>query len=365
MKKVISVLLAALMCFSLMVFASAEETETGTFKIASFNVAGLPNFEAFQGGEVDMDSVMSFLNNKTISNQKVIGKYIESCDYDIFATQEDFFYHDFLAAELKSYNYSTQWQGGVPWGDGTTVFTKNYKMTGEQHIKWDMLSGDGSAEDGADVYSRKGITYVCVEIADGVFVDFYDIHADAYGDEGSMEARKDNFRQLADLINSKNTGRPVIITGDFNISSHHTYDPSGVYFNKRLIEEEGYKDAWTELYNGGNYDDYSSWYSQGSYWGRWDSVEKFLYKDGTNVKIDCTDFSYNYNIPDEDGNHVSDHAMIDGVFTYTVTGSADSSEKPSKTETFRQQLYRRIQAFLESLYLGLSNIVNIIKNLTK
>lgn len=365
MKKIMAVTLALLMCISFTVISYAEAPKTGSFKVSSFNVAGLPSFEAFSGGDVDAESIVSFIANKTMKNQTIIGKYIEGQDYDIFATQEDFFYHDFLAAELKSFNYSTQWQGGVPWGDGTTVFTKDKKMTGEEHIKWDMLSGDGSQEDGADIYSRKGITYVCIEIDDGVYVDFYDIHADANGDEGSQKARTDNFRQLADLVNKKNTGRPVIVTGDFNISSHHqNWDSSGKYFTERLIKKEGFKDAWTELYNAGDYEDFSYWTdtfgpTQAGYWGKWDSVEKFIYKDGDNVSLKCDSFNYNNEVVDENGEHCSDHAMINAKFTYTVTGAADNGENESKTESRLEALFRKILSFITALVDGLSNVKNI------
>lgn len=363
MKKTVSLFLTVIMSFSLFIFAGAEGAKTDTFKMASLNVAGLPDFSAFQGGEVDMESVMSFINNKTMNNQTVIGRYINARDYEIFAVQEDFFYHDFLASELSDYKYSTQWKGGVPWGDGTSVFTKTSPLTGEEHIKWNTLSGDGSEQDGADVYSRKGITYVCVEIEEGVYIDVYNIHTDAFDDPGSTAARKDNFRQLADLIDSKNTGRPVIITGDFNISSHHKGNESAEYLTSRLIKEEGFKDAWTELYNGGDYDDYSAWHSQGAYWGSWDSVEKFLYRDGENVKITCDSVSYVKDIVNENGEAVSDHAMIEGEFTYTVTGGADSGEKPSKTENPLEALFRKILSFFDALFSGLSNIDNIFANL--
>jgi len=365
MKKITAIFLSALMIFSMFIFTvGAEDEKTGSFKALSFNVAGLPDVSSLSG-EVTAESIAKLIDNKTMSNQRVIGKFVNSSDYDVFATQEDFFYHDILAKYLTDFNYSTQWQGGIPWGDGTTVFTKNMKLTGETHTKWDMLSGDGSAQDGADVYSRKGITYVCIEIAEGVNIDFYDIHADAFGDEGSVKARKDNFRQICDMIAQKDTGRAVIITGDFNISGHHSYEESGKYFTERFIEQEGFKDAWTELYNDGDYYDFSKFISTlgasyESYWGHWDSVEKFLYRDGDDVKLTCDSFNYINDITDEEGNNVSDHAAIEATFTYSATG-VGSAEKESKIETQKESLFRKLFSFIIAFLTGIFNIKNILE----
>ncbi len=359
-KKVLSLIISVILVFSVFsICAFATDIKTGSFNAMSFNVAGLPKTSALSG-DIDATSVIEFINNKTIINQKAIGKFVNAGNYDIFATQEDFFYHNFLEEGLTNYNYSTAWQGGVPWGDGTTVFTKNFKMTGEEHIKWNSLSGDGSADDGADVYSRKGITYVCLEIADGVFVDFYDIHADAFGDEGSVVARKDNFKQLCDLIDEKDTGRPIIITGDFNISGHHTYEESGRYFTERFINEEGFKDAWTELYNDGNYTDFSKFAGYPSYWGVWDSVEKFLYRDGDNVKLTCDSFEYLNNvILNENYENVSDHAAITASFSYVATGEGISEEE-TVPETTKDFVLRIVFSFIDSLMRAFSNLSNIL-----
>ncbi len=364
-KKITAIILAVLTLSSVCAFSvSAEELPSGTFKALCYNVAGLPKFDMFSG-KVTAKKIWSFLDNPAIANQKCIGKYVNSGDYDIFATQENFFYDYFLEKELTNYNYSTQWRGGVPWGDGTSIFTKNYKMTGEEHIMWNSLSGNGTEDDGADIYSRKGITYACIEIGNGVYIDFYNIHADAFGDEKSVVARKDNFKQLADLIDSKNTGRPVIITGDFNISSHHTGDASGVYFTNRLIKEEGFKDAWTELYNNGNYDDYSEWgqklgYGYNDYWGKWDSVEKFLYRSGNTIELKCDSFEYFFDILNSDGERCSDHASASASFTYTVKG-VTTGEKPSKKENIFERFYRKYISFFFSLFTGLISIDRILK----
>ena len=49
------------------------------------------------------------------------------------------------------------------------------------------------------------------EIADGVYVDVYNLHADANEDEGSLQAKKDQFDQLKAFIDEYSADRAVII----------------------------------------------------------------------------------------------------------------------------------------------------------
>lgn len=356
MKKALAVFLSILMLLSVCaVGASAASVgDSGTFSVFCYNVAGLPTIDFLTGGE-DKD---------VMQNQIDIGRYVEEKGYDIFATQEDFGYHDNLVAQLTSYQYATQHHGGVPSGDGTNVFTKTYKMYNEKHIPWNTLAG--LVEGGADEFSQKGITYVCIEIADGVLVDFYDIHADAYGDEDSQAARLDNFTQLKELIDSRTVDRPVIVTGDFNVYLLGGYDCG---LKDLLIDECGLKDSWVELYNNGNYTDASYYKSTvggtlPDKWGNWDSVERFLYKDGGGIHIDCTSFKY-VDVMNRYNKSASDHNAAEAMFSYTVTAeSGDQGDLDSGHGTSNfQEFIRKIVAFFKALFLAFSNFDTIKEQL--
>ncbi len=348
MKKILSVLLALLMLGPVCaVSASAAQTgASGSFSAFSYNVAGLPDI-SFVTGEEARD---------VPGNQTKIGQYVSERQFDVFAVQEDFGYHDTLVGALPDYRYRTAHRGGVPTGDGTNIFTRSFPMYNEAHIKWNKLYG--VVDDGADEFSEKGITYACIELADGVFVDFYDIHADAYGDAGSVAARIDNFMQLRDLINGRTVDRPVIVTGDFNAYLYS--DPSRL--KEILVDGAGLKDAWVELVNGGNYDDCAAYLESSgntwnNRWGVWDSVERFLYKDGAGVTLSCDSFEYVYVY--NDGKSCSDHAAAEAVFTYTVTGEVPDGELqvvkngvPEKIKEF----FRRFVGFFKALIFGLQNL---------
>ena len=66
---------------------------------------------------------------------------------------------------------------------------------------------------------------------------------------------------------------------------------------------------WIQLYNHGDCMDFSAW--EGSA-GQWDSIEKFLYRDG-GVDLEPTAFTYEY-ICGEDGVSLSDH--LDELIAY-------------------------------------------------
>lgn len=351
MKKILSVVLCALLLLSVSAPAAlaGEASGSGSFSALCYNVAGLPSFGYLTGGET----------TSVVSNQVTIANFVEENKYDIFATQEDFGYHDNLVSFLPSYPNQTLHHGGVPYGDGTNVFTRNMPMYNEAHIVWEQLYG--IADDGADEFSQKGVTYVCIEIAPGIYVDFYDLHADAYGDAGSVAARKDNFRQLAQLINARTVERPVIVTGDFN--AYLFRDPSEL--KTTLVDGLGLKDAWVELYNNGNYDDVSAYLAEsgntwGDRWGKWDSVERFMYKDGGGVSLTCTSFEYIW-LTNSRGQNVSDHAAAAATFSYSgsMTTPEDASFEKETQNTF-MEFFRRIVTFFKALFMGLSNLDKVI-----
>lgn len=276
--------------------------------ILNYNVAGLPKLFGNPAADVE-------------ANQRAIGQILAQSEYDIIAVQEDFGYHRALAAGLAGYLYTTIHSGGVPGGDGMNIWSR-YPLYNETRTTWDAAYG--VIEDGADEMTPKGILYTAVDLGGGVILDFYDIHADAYGDDGSAAAREVQYRQLADLIAEKSRNRPVIVTGDFNISLHHAND-CGLWEN--FMEPLGLRDAWVELYNNGIYDDFSQWTEAGE---KWDSIEKFLYRSGSDVEICPLSFAYTY-ICGGDGASLSDHPAAEAVFSVTKTEAFQPYETPLMT----------------------------------
>lgn len=353
-KKIIAILCALVMVLAIIPMNSFAEDEVstadGSFSMLNYNVAGLPDFKALIGKST---------GNSVSLKEKTIGNILENTGIDFIAVQEDFNFHKTLANEMKSYTAKTCHSGGVPFGDGMNIYAKTNIYNVERE-EWRTRYG---VFDEGDELTPKGILYAVIEIADGVYADFYDIHADAFDTEGSRQARIDNYNQLAEMIERHNSDRPVIITGDFNISIHLNGDPSGLYIQELFIDKLGFKDAWIETANGGDYNDYSKWYQSGmDYWGHWDSVEKFLYRDGNGIHLDPTSFEY-ITFVDDDGNPCSDHNAAKVVFDYTLgedfVAENSTDFQAEVPETFIEELLRKIKTFMNSLITCLVNLDSI------
>lgn len=347
MKKLIKsaaiILCATILVSCLAPFSFAEESNS--FSVINYNVAGLPDFNWILGKE----------SRDVKGNQLQLGKILNERGYDIIAVQEDFGYHGSLMKGLGDYDYSTVHSGGIPGGDGMNIISK-FKLYNETRVKW--YDAYGIIEEGADEMTPKGILYTVIELEEGVYLDFYNIHADAFDGEGSRAARESNFRQLAEMIisNSFNRNRPVIVVGDFNTYSSSASDVNS-NINYYFHELCGFKDGWTEIHNNGDYTDYSEWWGNGGNWGSWDSVEKILYKSGGGVELEVTDFNYEY-ILNADGESISDHVAAIAGFNYTVT--EDFVENEQRLYVTRKVPFRN---FINALRYIWEDLTKIFANL--
>ncbi len=321
-----------------------DASEKFSLKTVNLNVAGLP-FAALSGENV-------------AGNQAVAAKYLSENNFDIAAVQEDFGYHNNLVDNLSGYNYLTMHMGSIPGGDGLNVFTKEMPVYNETRVTWDEASGILS--DGSDALTAKGFVYTVIDIGNGVYVDFYNLHADAYGGAGSVAARTSQFKQLAEFIKARSAenDRPVIITGDFNNHLHSREDNSALY--NILCVELGFKDAWVEFHNNGDYFNMHDWYATGvPSWGNWDSVERFMYKSGGGVDLVVSDFRYT-SVADESGKAVSDHNAAECDFTVIKTEDfAENTQELHVVKTSKNTFLYRLRWIFKALIMVLSDIENL------
>ncbi len=321
-----------------------DKAEKSSIKTVNFNVAGLP-FAALSGEDV-------------AAKQAVAGKYLSGNGFDIVAVQEDFGYHKSLVDNMKGYRHKTNHTGDIPGGDGLNIFTKDMPVYNEKRVAWKDASGILS--DGSDELTPKGFVYSVIEVGNGIYVDFYNLHADAYGGAGSIAARTSQYKQLAEFIKARSAenDRPVIVTGDFN-NYMHTHEDNGALY-KTLYVECGLKDAWVEYHNDGDYFNMYNWHISGlQAWGNWDSVERFMYKSGGGVDLVVDDFRYT-NVTDESGNAVSDHAAAECDFTFIKTEDfVENTQELNKVTVSGKNVLYRLKWILKALMMILSDIGNL------
>jgi hypothetical protein len=199
-------------------------TVTGNFDLLSYNVAGLP--EVISG------------SNPSV-NQVLISPLLNA--YDLVLTQEDFanpdpplegirVYHDDLISAVDFPYLSTPQippMGTDPdhpdalLGDGLN-FMSRMPLGPVDRVTWDDCMG--LLDHASDCLATKGFAVTTVELASGVTVDVYDLHADAGGAAEDQAARAGNFAQLAAYIESRSAGHAVIVGGDTNLHTDRPVD---------------------------------------------------------------------------------------------------------------------------------------------
>lgn len=381
-KKILCFALSALMLFSCMGIAvSADEADsligtTGTFDILNFNVAGLPipSSETANGRDAYADTLQ-------------IGEQLNKMGYDIIAIQEDFNYDIYLRELMTNYanrqdwignigeRHQTEHSGGIPLGDGLNIFS-TFSLYNEYRIPWEVSAG--VLDDGADELTYKGILVTTIEVAEGYYVDIYDIHADAYGDTASVNARKAQYEQLANYIKKhsvydEETGiydHAVIVTGDFNSSICNEDSKGDPYLISKLLEPAHLNDAWAvstidEIKE--NPEDYSAYYTYAketdiSYdqaIGHYDSFERICFSDGNGIDLTCDSFGYFWITEPITNRPLSDHPAAEADFTYKIVEKIqDTSHNHDKEEIKPERGFLlRFLDYLASIFRAIGKLI--------
>lgn len=302
LSKTLCVCLALLLASGGCVICFAADDPQPTLTLICSNVGGLPIPALFAP------------EHKIVAHaERTLGRMLNASGADVIAVQEDFQYHTLLAAQMTDYPYRTFTSGGIPAGDGLNVFSK-YPIYNVDRVTWDTFNGILTNDN--DGLTPKGFLKCTLDV-NGLLIDLYDIHTDASRTMGDQLAKKAQFIQLSQYIDTHSAGRPVLITGDFNCTLHTYYYAE---FYETMLADGEYEDAWVEFVNGGNYlrgddaqeiiDRYNALYNN-EFWGLWDSYERVLYRSGDGLSFDVTDFGYEYytNRP-EVPQALTDHAVM-------------------------------------------------------
>lgn len=178
--------------------ASGAILASGTLRVLTYNVAGLPQFLSGSSPATNTSQISAKLNT-----------------YDLVLAQEDFTYHIDLARDaLHPFQSSPQQQYVTLMHDGLSRFSQS-PFVDFTRVQWSVCYGLFSS--GADCLASKGFSVARHTIALGVEIDVYNLHADASSDQGDIDARIVQFAQLSTFIQTYSAGRAVIIAGDTNL----------------------------------------------------------------------------------------------------------------------------------------------------
>lgn len=202
--------------------ASTDETsggvglpEEGTLRVLTYNVAGLPDLISGSDPAVNTPMMSPLLNA-----------------FDHVLVQEDFSYHDELSADAMHPYQSTPGGGGTL-GDGLNRFSDSAFADFERHA-WEECNG--IIDSGNDCLTMKGFSVATHQLGPIAQVDIYNLHMDAGGSAGDIQARQAQVQQLLDTIAARSADRAIIVAGDTNMNADDEPDVQTLLTGASLLD---------------------------------------------------------------------------------------------------------------------------------
>lgn len=276
---------------------AALAATSGTFTALSFNVAGLPAI--LQNNDVPGDKT---------NNTALIGTKFAAAGYDIIHVQEDFNYHATLY-QFDNHPFRTPTSGGVPFGSGLNTLS-NFDWVDFARVKWDTCSNAS----GADCLTPKGFTFMRVKVDDGVWIDVYNLHADAGTETDDGRARRANIQQVADYIDAWSAGNAVLVFGDTNSRYTRAQDNIATF-----TTQNGLTDAWVQLVHGGAPPAAESVCANPSTTPACETVDKLFFRGSALLDLRAASFAYaSTSFLQANGSILSDHNPILVSFAWSL-----------------------------------------------
>ncbi|HEX5276057.1 MAG TPA: ricin-type beta-trefoil lectin domain protein [Fluviicoccus sp.] len=196
---------------------------SGSFSTFTYNVAGLPE-------------ILSSATSSRQAATEQISCYIRQ--FDVVNVQEDFNYHAALYDSCDDHAYRSPTSGGAGIGSGLNTLSRFPYMDWER-VKWAQANG-------VDVLTPKGFTLARTRLAEGVYVDIYNLHTQAQTEPADLDARRKDVLQLLAYIEANSAGHAVIVMGDTN--TRYTRDGDNMWQFLR----HGFTDVWVDKVRGGD-----------------------------------------------------------------------------------------------------------------
>lgn len=189
-----------------------------------------------------------------------------------------------------------------------TVVEEGLGATGSDEVLDDSGLGavnhetDGGA---ADCGAQKGFSVARTEIAPGVVIDVYNLHADAGSHPRDIAARADNFAQLADFILEHSEGRAVVLGGDTNLKIDRPDRQTDAEVWSGFLAITGLTDVCDAVACGAD-----------------DAViDKFAFRSASDVRLVALDHTFErQRFTRYDGEPLADHDPLAVRFRWILTG---------------------------------------------
>ncbi|MGW2697660.1 jacalin-like lectin [Streptomyces sp. NPDC001296] len=285
---------------------AAQAADSGTFRVLSYNVAGLP--EGLSSAPTPRQSSTTTIGGR-------LGPY------DIVHVQEDFNYHSYLYAS-DTHPYRTPTSGGAGIGSGLNALSDlPYDTDDFERVHWNSCQYDSG-----DCLTPKGFTFMRERLAEGVYVDFYNLHTNAGTNAGDLASRADNLSQLTDFIRTHSAGDAVVVMGDTNTRYTRSGDTIAEF-----AAANGLTDAWVQLVRGGTPPAKGSdalVCDENAVTNSCEVVDKVLYRGSKLVSLNATSYNNEHaKFLTDDGLMLSDHDPITATFGWSRNSAFQLSDQ--------------------------------------
>ena len=182
--------------------------------------------------------------------------------------------------------------------------------------------------DSGDCLTPKGFTFMRERLAEGVYVDFYNVHTNAGTNDGDLASRADNLNQLTAFIKTHSAGNAVVVMGDTNTRYTRSGDTIAEF-----ATANGLTDAWVQLIRGGTppakgTDALVCDQSGTTVPNTCEVVDKVLYRGSKLVSLNATTYNNEHaKFLTSDGLMLSDHDPITVGFTWSRNAAFQLSDQ--------------------------------------
>ncbi|HBP18617.1 MAG TPA: endonuclease [Planctomycetes bacterium] len=256
---------------------SAATLASGRIKLLTYNVAGLP--QGISGSD-------------PARNTPLISPKLN--DYHLVLVQEDFWFHDALKKDATHPHQSAHHRGyTTPVGDGLNRFSI-WPFRDHSRLRWSDCNGWTGAAN--DCLSSKGFSFAIHELAPGVELHVYNLHADAGSSTGDEDARAKNFVQLERWIAAFSAGEALIVAGDTNLKDGSQRPRDGVVLDD-FLQNTGLSEVARVL-------------------GQPSMIDRIMYRSSTKLELTPVGWREATEFTDSSGLDLSDHPAIHVDFDY-------------------------------------------------
>lgn len=286
----------ALGCAGLL--SSPLHAANGTFNTLSYNVAETPT--AYNGG--------------SDAHSRVISCYLRQ--FGIANVQEDFLWHAALYDTCDNHLYRTPTSGTAGIGDGLNTLSA-YWFDDLDRVTWTQRAD-------SDALTPKGFSLVRTRLADGVYLDFYNLHAQSGTSSTDLAYSESDVAQILSYIEANSAGNAVMVMGDTNTR----YTRAGQ--NMWEFLHHGFSDAWIEAVRGGAVPPIGDPLLCGSVQtARPDCeiVDKVLWRNNGFLNLQATSFVDRQDALDSTGAQLSDHHPIEVDWSFSTAANRKMSDQ--------------------------------------